>query len=93
MVVAFWPWGFDSPAPTYFFGGNISLTARPLTGGVALSGFTVFIWVPFRWSIYAQIRVYSFRAFPVLLNGNKSGAKVVNLCRRFSPSFCVPLFG
>lgn len=91
------PWGFDSPAPTFFFGGNIGLTAGPLTGGVTSSGFTVLILGAFFGGLYKRKLGYMlnrvFRVLSLSFNDDKRECKgglplQTNICV-FLSSLCM----
>ena len=78
-MAAFWPWGFDSLAPTYFWGFCDGLTVCSLNGWQNSVGFHGVYMGAFFGGLYRRklgcVPSVVFRAFPVLLNGNKKRCK------------------
>lgn len=95
MVTAFWPWGFDSLAPTYFWGFCDGLTVCRFNDWQNFIGFHGAFMGFFFGGLYMRklgcVPSVVFRAFPCAFAVTKSGAKVVYLCRRFYLSFRCPL--
>lgn len=78
MVTAFWPWGFDSLAPTKFR-AFAWLNGRSLNGVANVNGFHGANMGAFYGGLYRRKLGYIlnrvFRAFPVRFCGNKKRCK------------------